>query len=70
MNRTILNLEAVVFSQGYAEDGETAYTVQLMVNHHVVAWWNVGLKEGYLMSQDRGHLEQFVAAKMFGTLHG
>lgn len=70
MNRAILNLEAVIFSQGLTRDGENAYTVQLLMNHHPIASWAVGLKDGYLMSQDRGKLESFVSSKFFGFFHG
>lgn len=70
MNRTILNLEAVVFSQGLLASGEDAYTVQLLLNHHPVMSWSVGLKDGYLMSQDRARLEAYVAMRMFSMLHG
>lgn len=69
MNRTILNLEATVSSCGRDNFGEDVYQVRLYMNHHVVAHWELGLQDGYLLTQDRAHLDAFVARKMFGMLN-
>lgn len=68
MNRTILNFEATVSSCGRDSLGEDLYQVRLYVNHHVVKHWELGLREGYLLTQDRAHLDRFVAAKLFELL--
>lgn len=64
MNRTILNFEATVSSNGLLADGSAQYTVRLYANHHIVAYWDLGV-EGYLLTQDRAHLDAFIARKMF-----
>lgn len=69
MNRTFLNFEATVNSSGRDDQGQDVYVVRLYVNHHVVAHWELGLREGYLLTQDRAHLDAFVARKMFEMLH-
>lgn len=70
MNRTILNFEATISSNGLNATGEDHYTVRLYMNHHIVAHWSVSLSDGYLMTQDRAHLDRFVAMKVYGALHG
>lgn len=64
MNRTILNFDATVSSNGLLADGSAQYTVRLYLNHHIVAYWDLGV-EGYLLTQDRAHLDAFIAQKMF-----
>jgi hypothetical protein len=70
VNRSIINFEATVCSGGYDTDGDDVYVVRLMANHHVVATWSVGHDPGYLMTQDRAHLDAFVSIKLFELLHG
>ena len=68
MNRTILAFDATVNSGGYNDDGGDVYVVRLYVNHHPIASWTLG-QEGYLLTQDRAHLDEFVALKLFAMLH-
>lgn len=69
MNRTILNFEATISSNGLKMDGQYEYTVRLYVNHHIVAHWGVSTSDGYLMDQNRARLDAFVARKLFQMLH-
>lgn len=64
MNRTILNFDATASSNGLLDDGSARYTVRLFLNHHIVAYWDLG-DEGFLLTQDRAHLDAFIAQKMF-----
>lgn len=69
MNRSILNFEATVHTNGRATSGEDVYVVQLWVNHHVVRSWYLDTASGYVLTQDRASLDRFVAAKMFEMLN-
>ena len=69
MNRTILNFEATVSSCGRDNSGEDVYQVRLYMNHHIVKHWELGLREGYPLTQDRAHLDEFVAVKLFEMLN-
>lgn len=62
MNRAILNLEVTSFTRC-----DDVVFVQLLLNHHVIAEWQV---PDDMIIRGRGHLEQFVAAKMFEFFHG
>lgn len=68
MNRTILNFEATVNSAGWDRLGQDVYQVRLYMNHHIVKHWELGPREGYLLTQDRAHLDEFIAVKMFMML--
>lgn len=69
MNRSILNFEAMVHCSGRDDSGQDVYTVQLLMNHHVVKCWTMGLREGYLLTQDRASLDRFVAARLHELLN-
>lgn len=69
MNRTFLNFEATVSSCGRDEYGLDLYQVRLYMNHHVVSHWEVGAREGLLLSGSRARLDEFVAQKVFEMLH-
>lgn len=69
MNRTILNFEATVSSNGSSASGVDVYTVRLYMNHRIIGYWDLGQNEGYLLTQDRAHLDAFVAQKLFAMLH-
>lgn len=70
MNRTIMNFEATVSSNGYNQSGADVYTVRLYMNHHMVKHWDLPLREGYILTQNRAMLDEFVAGKFFEALNG
>lgn len=70
MNRTILNFEATVSSNGLSFGGADQYTVRLYMNHHIVGYWDLDHREGYLLTQNRAMLDEFVAKKFFDFFHG
>lgn len=57
-----MNLEVASFTRF-----DDVVFVQLLLNHHVIAEWQA--PDGMIIA-GRGHLEQFVAAKMFEFFHG
>ena len=69
MNRTILNFEATVSSNGLTATGDDSYTVRLYMNHHIVGHWDIGYRDGYLLTQNRAMLDEFVAAKLFEMIN-
>ncbi len=70
MNRSILNMEATVSSAGRSDSGQDVYVVRLWMNHHHIKSWTVPMEAGYLMTQDRAHLDEFVASKFYSLWLG
>lgn len=70
MNRTILNFEATIHSNGFDAGGSDYFQVRLYVNHHVVKHWDLPPSEGYILTQNKAMLDEFVASKLFEMLAG
>lgn len=70
MNRSFLNFEVLAYASGLNADGEPQYMVQLGMNHHPIRTWTVSYREGYLLTQDKAHLDRFIAGKLFEMFKG